>query len=60
MKEIIQSADERAFEKHIERALIGSTREEREATGDTDVDAQHPAEDKYYWGVPKSSRRKTK
>lgn len=55
----IAPTDERAFEKHIEYALIGSTREEREADGNTDVDAQHPAADKYYWGVPKDMDKKT-
>ena len=58
MKEIIQPTDERAFEKHIERALIGSTREEREVNGDINVDAQHPTEDKYYWGVPNDMDKK--
>ena len=55
----IAETDERAFEKHIEFALIGSTREEREEAGNTDVDAQHPASDKYYWGLPKDMDKKT-
>lgn len=55
----IAETDERAFEKHIEFTLIGSTREEREEAGNTDVDAQHPASDKYYWGLPKDMDKKT-
>lgn len=50
--------DERAFEKHIEKALIGTTREEREATGQTDVEAQQPGCDQYYWGLPKDMDKK--
>ncbi len=48
----IKPTDERAFEQHIEYALVGSTREEREATGHTDIDAQTPNADQYYWGKP--------
>ena len=45
---------EQAFEALIEKALVGSTIEERKAQGITakDVDAQQPAADQYYWGVP--------
>ena len=45
---------EQAFEALIEKALVGSTIEERKALGITakDVDAQQPAADQYYWGVP--------
>ena len=39
--------DERAFEKHIEKALIGTTREKREDAGQTDVEAQQPEHDQY-------------
>lgn len=49
----IAETDERAFEKHIELALIGSTREEREAAGTNIIDNQEPEPDKYYWGQPK-------
>ena len=48
---IIPETDERAFEKHIELALVGNTREERGA--DADVDSQTPASNQYYWGQPK-------
>lgn len=47
------NTQEQAFEWLIERNLVGSTREEREANGDTDVDAQHPDAVRYYWGQPK-------
>lgn len=50
--------NEQAFEELIERALIGSTREEREATGMTDVDAQQPGRAQYYWGLPKDMDKK--
>lgn len=49
----IQPTDERAFEQSIERALIGSTREERGAMGLTDPDRQQPTAEQYYWGQPK-------
>ena len=45
--------NEQAFEWLIERALVGSTKEEREAAGLTDVDAQQPDAQQYYWGLPK-------
>ncbi|WP_295057228.1 DEAD/DEAH box helicase family protein [uncultured Fibrobacter sp.] len=44
--------NEQAFEALIERALVGSTREEREAANLTDIDAQTPAAEQYYWGRP--------
>ena len=50
--------DERAFEKHIEKALIGTTREERDAAGQTDVEAQQPGREQCYWGVPKDMDKK--
>ncbi len=47
---------ESGFEKLIERALVGSTVEERKAQGieltAANADAQHPEEDKFYWGIP--------
>lgn len=50
--------DEQAFEALIEKALIGTTLEERQQSGDTDVDAQSPSADKYYWGQPKDMSEK--
>ena len=52
------TTNEQAFEALIERALIGSTREERKAAGQTDVDAQQPSDGQYYWGVPKDMKKK--
>lgn len=50
----IPETDERAFEKHIELALVGTTREERDASGaSNDIDEQSPSENQYYWGQPK-------
>lgn len=45
---------EEAFEALIEKALVGSTKEEREKQGiiKADVDSQHPDGNQYYWGVP--------
>ena len=43
--------NEQAFEWLIEKALVGTTREER---GDgADVDKQLPEEGMFYWGTPK-------
>lgn len=53
----VSETDERAFEALIEKALIGSTREERGP--DADVDAQHPSAAQYYWGQPKDLDKKT-
>ena len=48
---------EQAFEWLIEKALVGSTIEER---GDgADVDSQQPAEGQFYWGLPKDMDPKT-
>lgn len=58
MTEHIQPTDERAFEKSIELALIGSTSESRKADGLTDVDAQHPSAEHYYWGKPSDMDKK--
>lgn len=50
----IADTDERAFEKHIEQALIGTTREEREVSGASkNIDGQDPNDNQYYWGQPK-------
>ena len=45
--------NEQAFEALIEKALIGTTLEERQQSGHTDADVQFPDADKYYWGLPK-------
>ena len=50
--------NEQAFEELIERALVGTTREEREAAGLTDVEVQQPGRDQYYWGQPKDFDKK--
>lgn len=50
--------NEQAFEELIERALVGTTREEREAAGPTDVENQQPRHDHYYWGLPKDMDKK--
>ena len=54
----LSKTNEQAFEALIEKALVGSTSEERNANGQTDVDAQSPASDKYYWGLPKDMDKK--
>ena len=43
--------NEQAFEALIEKALVGTTREERGT--DANVESQAPTSDKYYWGQPK-------
>ena len=50
--------NEQAFEALMEKALVGSTCEERKATGQTDVDAQLPLGNQYYWGQPKDFDKK--
>lgn len=50
--------NEQAFEALIEKALVGSTIEERKASGETDVDAQSPIATGYYWGLPKDMDKK--
>lgn len=51
---ITSSTNEQAFECLIEKALVGTTREERDATGaSNDIDGQSPRENQYYWGQPK-------
>ena len=49
----LSQTNEQAFECLIEKALVGSTVEERKAAGNEDIDAQHPGPDQYYWGRPK-------
>ena len=50
--------NEQAFEALIEKALVGITREEREGNGQTDVEAQSPSAQQYYWGQPKDMDKK--
>lgn len=50
---MLSKTNEQAFECLIEKALVGSTVEERKATGNEDIDAQNPSADQYYWGRPK-------
>ena len=45
------TTNEQAFESLIEKALVGTTREERGEAAD--VDAQQPAVGMFYWGKPK-------
>lgn len=54
----LSKTNEQAFEWLIERALVGTTKEEREAAGLTDVDAQQPGAQQYYWGEPKDMDKK--
>lgn len=46
----MNKTNEQAFEALIEKALVGTTLEERQQTGVNDIDAQSPDLDKYYWG----------
>ena len=55
---VFSKTNEQAFEELIERALAGTTREEREAAGLMDVEAQHPGREQYYWGLPKDMDKK--
>jgi len=54
----ISKTNEQAFEALIERALVGTTVEERKAAGQTNPDAQTPGASQYYWGVPKDMDKK--
>ena len=54
----VSQTNEQAFEALIEKALVGSTHEERTASGQNDVDAQSPAGNQYYWGQPKDFDKK--
>lgn len=47
----ISETNEQSFEELIEKALVGSTREER--SKDANVDDQRPMENQFYWGLPK-------
>lgn len=55
---ITSSTNEQAFESLIEKALVGTSIEERKEQGLTDIEAQHPEADKYYWGSPKDFDKK--
>ena len=55
---VLSQTNEQAFEALIERALVGSTHEERTASGLNDVDAQSPSAQQYYWGQPKDMDKK--
>ncbi len=48
----ISKTNEQTFEALIEKALVGSTIEERKDAKQTDVDAQTPSASQYYWGKP--------
>ena len=50
---MLSQTNEQAFEYLIEKALVGSTVEERKAAGNDDIDAQNPGADQYYWGRSK-------
>ena len=50
--------NEQAFEALIEKALVGSTHEERSANGQNDVEVQSPDAQQYYWGLPKDMDKK--
>ena len=54
----LSQTNERAFEALIEKALVGSTYEERMAAGQTEVDAQSPSGNQYYWGQSKDFDKK--
>lgn len=51
--------NEQAFEALIEKALVGSTIEERKISNQTNVDAQTPSDSQYYWGKPSDFDKKT-
>ncbi len=53
------STNEQAFEQLIEKALVGTSAEERKMSGLTDIDAQQPDAEHYYWGSPKDMDKKT-
>ena len=54
----LSKTNEQAFEALIEKALVGSTHEERTASGQNDVEAQSPNVQQYYWGLPKDMDKK--
>ena len=49
----LSDTKEQAFEYLIEKALVGSTVEERKASDNDDIEAQNPGPNQYYWGRPK-------
>lgn len=49
----LSKTNEQAFEYLIEKALVGSTVEERTAAGTDDINAQHPEPNQFYWGFHK-------
>ena len=55
---VLSKTNEQAFEALIEKALVGSTHEERTASGQNDVEAQSPIAQQYYWGLPKDMDKK--
>ena len=55
----ISQTNEQAFEALIEKTLVGSTNEERQANGHTDIETQTPDAAHYYWGNPKDFDKKT-
>ena len=55
---VLSKTNEQAFEALIEKALVGSTHEERTAACQIVVDAQTPAGNQYYWGQPKDFDKK--
>ena len=54
----LSKTNEQAFEALIERALVGSTHEERTASGQNDVESQSPNAQQYNWGLPKDMDKK--
>lgn len=50
---MLSMTNEQAFECLIEKALVGSTLEERKAAGTDNVEVQSPDASQYYWGLPK-------
>lgn len=52
------STNEQAFERLIEKALVGTSAEERKASGLCDIDLQQPGDGRYYWGSPKDFDKK--
>ena len=55
---MLTQTNEQAFEALIEKALVGSTHEERTASGQNDMEAQSPNAQQYYWGLPKDMDKK--
>lgn len=55
---ITSSTNEQAFECLIEKSLVGTSAEERKASGLCDIDLQQPEGGRYYWGSPKDFDKK--